>query len=405
MKKLKLIALFFLYQNVHAQTFTLNGTVTNKDTGTVVLNYVNANNKPCSDTTTISQGKFQFNGMVAGTDHAYFDTDPFVLNEDKNCWTRLFIEPGVINMSFKYGDMKNARIDGSNLQKQYDAFYESKINEIQKLVRLSSSADSIRTLLKNGSLDPKLADQKIKDLNKRYAPIQQSLNNTDLSYIRNHPNSYVSLALLDFLVGRIPGDSVDIYYPQLSGEVKNSSLDHRFLEHYSLYKKVMGNDFPFDRIKMNEPAPRFALYKTDSDSISLDVFKGSVVLLEFWELTCMPCLQANPLIEKLRQGYNEKEFRVIAITSSPERELSKLNTYMEKNKLSQWIHVSTSNEFRKVNGVILNGDFSNYHRLGVPRTILIDKSGKVIYKHLGFSVEDMSQLELLVKKSVSESIN
>lgn len=405
MKKLKLIALFFLYQNVHAQPFTLNGTVTDKDTGTVVLNYINANNKPCSDTTTIRQGKFQFNGKVAGADHALLDTDPFVLNEGKACWTLLFIEPGVINMTFKYGDMKNVRITGSIQQKQYDVWYKSKSNKIQELVRLSSSADSIRTLLKNGSIDPKLADQKSKDLDKRYAPIQRSLNNMDLSYISSHPDSYVSLALLNLLIGRVPGDSVDIYYPQLSGEVKNSSLDHRFLEHYAMYKKVIGDDFPFDKIKMNEPAPTFTLYKTDTDSISLDVFKGSVVLLEFWELTCLPCLKANPLIEKLRQGYNEKEFKVIAITSSPERELSKLNTYMEKNKLSQWVHVSTNNEFRKLKSVILNGDFSNYHRLDVPRTILIDKSGKVIYKKLGFSVEDMSHLELLVKRLVIESIN
>jgi peroxiredoxin len=404
LKKLTLVALFFLCHNIHAQSFTLHGTITDKDTGTVVLNYVNANNKICSDTASIKQGKFQFNGTVAGADHALLITDPFWLDDDKTTWKNIFIEPGVVNIAFRYDEMNNAQITGSNLQELSEAVlkvkYDSK--EYKETRLISSSMDSIRLLLKSGSIDPGLADQKMQDLRKRSAPIWQVLYNTDLSYIRSHPDSYVSLMLLKYLISYIPDDSIDISYSKLSEEVKNSSLGFGFLEYYSRYKKLIGNDFPFDKIKMNEIAPIFTLYNTATDSITLDAFKGSVVLLEFWELTCLPCLQANPHIEKLRGQYSEKEFKVIAITSSSVRELPKLNAYITKNKLSQWIHVSTSGEFRSIKNEVVHGDFSHYYRLGVPRTILIDKSGKVIFKNVDYSVEEMQRLAFLVKKAVSE---
>lgn len=294
---LQVSSLLFLGLNVNAQSFVLQGSVSGKDTGVVLLHYINSSNVLCRDTATVRQGKFTFSGSVAGADYAMLDSDTNYLYADNAYSRHLFIEPGTIHISFKYGDLGNATISGSKTQMESDALDLTKGRELDLIKLIRDSVDAIRLLLKNNSIDAQLAEKKIKELQKIAAPAWQSMTNKDVQYIQQHPESYVSLMLLTYLIGQLPEDSMDVLYANLSNEVKNSSLDYEFLKYYSRYKKAMGKAYPFDQMKMNEKAPDFTIYKTVTDSMTLDTFKGSVVLLEFWELTCLPCLEANPFLE------------------------------------------------------------------------------------------------------------
>ncbi len=121
-KKIITICFLFSYNDVNAQSFTLNGTIVGKDTGIAVLNYVNANNKRCSDTATINQAKFQFSGSVKSVDYALLDIDPYYLGGANSNNRQLFIEPGIIYIVCKYGEIGNAEIKGSNTQTKSDFF-------------------------------------------------------------------------------------------------------------------------------------------------------------------------------------------------------------------------------------------------------------------------------------------
>jgi len=404
LKRLRIIAFLFLCQIGNAQSFTLNGSIVGKDTGIVIFYYRNANGQGCSDTADVKQGKFQFNGTVESADYALLDTDTNYVYGDNTYSRYLFIEPGVINIAFKDGDLGNAKITGSISQKESDLFYKSERKKIKELKFLTSSVDSIRLLLKNGSIDAQIADNKIKDLNKKGAPVWQSIFNNDLSYINKHPRSYVSLMLLKHLVGRISNDSVDMFYSRLSEKVKGSSLDYGFLENYSKYKKAIGEEYAFDKISINETAPIFAVYNAN-DTITLNTFKGKVLLLEFWELTCLPCLQANPQLEIIRKKYRKDDFQIIGITSTSIKELPILSTYINKNNIFNWIHVSTNIEGKKERSEVLKGMFNNYVSLGVPKSVLIDKKGRVVYKNFGYSEETIQNLELLINEAINDRNN
>lgn len=51
----------------------------------------------------------------------------------------------------------------------------------------------------------------------------------------------------------------------------------------------------------------------DGNQVSVKDFKGSVILIDFWESWCGPCLQVFPAMQQLREEHPDK-FKVFAVT-------------------------------------------------------------------------------------------
>lgn len=51
----------------------------------------------------------------------------------------------------------------------------------------------------------------------------------------------------------------------------------------------------------------------DGNDVNISEFEGSIVLIDFWESWCGPCLQVFPAMEDLRQEHPDK-FEVLAVT-------------------------------------------------------------------------------------------
>jgi len=405
LKLISVIALCFIGRSGTAQPFTLSGRVAGLDTGSIVLRYRNVENQMTNDTAILRQGTFRFQGSVAGGDNALINTNPYNSYRSPkasyNVYERfLFIEPGVITMDFPFGEIGSATLSGANIQKEADALKKSQSKDIAVIQLLKASIDSVRTLLKNGSIAPKTAEENLAQLSKIHRPIWQRKTDQDLAYIRRHRNSYVSLSLLRYAIGQLPTDSIDALYANLSSAVKNSSLGATFVESYARYKKAVGEEYSFDRIKVGDPAPSFTLFMANKDTVSLEQFKGSPVLLEFWEMTCLPCLKANPLFERLRQQHSESGLNVIAVTTTANEEMDDLHEYIAKNKLLEWMHVSANPKYNPLQKQILKGELKSYYALGVPRTILIDRNGTVIYKNDGYSKEALTALSLALENNI-----
>jgi len=397
----KVILLCLICHIATGQPFTLTGTIKGKDSGRIFLHYKDVNNQLQSTSAAIQQGKFHVQGTVAGADRALLEIDS---TEDAyNSTSRfLFIEPSMMNVTFQAGKIGEATISGSKTQSESNAWNRFKDQELSEVKRITAAVDSLRALLKNGAVDGKAAGDRIKELNIKAAPLWRKMNRNDVDYINQHPGSYLSVSLLTYLVGRLPDDSVDHLYEQLSVKVKTSSLGNRFSESYIRYKKAVGAEYPFDRLTPGSSAPPFSLYKQNGDSFGTTAYKGRVVLLEFWELTCLPCLEANPNLEKLRQSYKDGEVRIIAVTSTQKPEFAQLLSYIDKNKLSHWTHVSIDKTNDQSHDVILWGSFQLYRGLGVPRTVVIDRNGKVVYKNFGYSKKEFETLKAIVGKAVAD---
>ncbi len=51
----------------------------------------------------------------------------------------------------------------------------------------------------------------------------------------------------------------------------------------------------------------------DGDAISVSDFKGKVVMIDFWETWCKPCLATFPVLQRLQEEYPD-DFVVLAVT-------------------------------------------------------------------------------------------
>ena len=139
---------------------------------------------------------------------------------------------------------------------------------------------------------------------------------------------------------------------------------------------------------IGKPAPDFQVTDLKGEPLSLEKYRGQVVLLDFWATWCGPCIVEMPKIKKTYEQYKEQQFQIIGI--SLDRSKEPLEAYVEKEKLG-WVHYwDESREIRTLYGV-----------WGIPSAFLIDGEGIIRKASLGgFDVE--TAVAELVKENLAK---
>ena len=139
---------------------------------------------------------------------------------------------------------------------------------------------------------------------------------------------------------------------------------------------------------IGKPAPDFQVTDLKGETLSLEKYRGQVVLLDFWATWCGPCIVEMPKIKKTYEQYKDQQFQIIGI--SLDRSKEPLETYIEEEKLA-WIHYwDESREIRTLYGV-----------WGIPSAFLIDGKGIIRKASLGgFDVE--TAVAELVKENLAK---
>lgn len=100
-------------------------------------------------------------------------------------------------------------------------------------------------------------------------------------------------------------------------------------------------------------------------------YAGKVVLLEFWATWCGPCLTEIPNLKKTYEKYHPQGFEIIGINIDDD--LQNLEKGLDKYRFP-W-QVVADHKRKQAGKVRL---YDRFAVRGVPRGILIDRSGKVI---------------------------
>jgi len=127
--------------------------------------------------------------------------------------------------------------------------------------------------------------------------------------------------------------------------------------------------------------PDLTLRTFSGKDIRLKSLGEKVVLLDFWELWCGPCLNSLPGINELSRKYRSSGFIAIGITSG---KMEDVTEYLSVNEI----------EFEQVPG---NSRLSGFFKVNsYPRYILIDKKGIIRHIWYGFSEELESKIKSLI---------
>ena len=133
----------------------------------------------------------------------------------------------------------------------------------------------------------------------------------------------------------------------------------------------------------NESVHPFQLRSFDDKLISSESFAGKVVLLDFWEVWCGPCIASMPKVNDLYKKYNKQGFEIFGMMSE-EEQLPAARKLVEKNGLS-FANLISKQDIKK-----------QFNILAVPTYILLDRTGKVSFICEGFSTNLESEIQRLL---------
>jgi thiol-disulfide isomerase/thioredoxin len=274
--------------------------------------------------------------------------------------------------------------DTSNINYPFGALKATNVIEFSKCKEI----EDIKGYTKKEVQEKEEFEQKYRDdlmtndsLKKIYKQISKTIIKKQLEFIKLHSDNYIYLWWFNLVIKGRP----DIEPESLLAFFKSVL--------YPKYKHLSETDWILNYLQIrsmsiNNPAPDFVARDITGKEVSLKQLKGKFVLLNFWATWCVPCVAELPLIKKLREEIPEDKLVIVSI--SEDENMSDLENGIKKYGLN-WSNICCNDD-------ILNKyNFAN----GIPKTVLIDKEGRLVFKQLGplNSIEELKALILYTKSS------
>lgn len=125
-------------------------------------------------------------------------------------------------------------------------------------------------------------------------------------------------------------------------------------------------------------------------NVSLDQFRGEVVLLDFWASWCGPCRQSLPEFERFYATHQQQGFEVIAINMDENPEDGR--DFVAKMVLSYhlWMRPNES-------------QITPFELEGLPVSYLLDRQGKVLKRYVGFNQRHWNRMQWDIQAALKDS--
>ena len=119
-------------------------------------------------------------------------------------------------------------------------------------------------------------------------------------------------------------------------------------------------------------APNFTVKNLQGEEVSLEDYKGKVVLLNFWATWCFPCIKEMPDLETLWQRYRDQGFVVLGISNDDAKKQKRVKNFVKKAELSFPIALDPDSTVSDV-----------YEVAGIPASYIINREGEAVARVLG----------------------
>ena len=119
---------------------------------------------------------------------------------------------------------------------------------------------------------------------------------------------------------------------------------------------------------IGQPVPDFTATDLDGNPISLEQYRGKVVLLDFWAVWCGPCIAEMPNVKRVYNNYKDEGFDIIGISLDIDE--ARLRNYLKENDIS-WQQVFSGEGWQSPVS-------RQYGIRAIPAQWLIDRDGTLI---------------------------
>ena len=353
--------------------FTLNGTITGKDSGKLYLIYTKGITR-ITDSAEIKNGKFKFSGTIDEPTKGELIDDIKVRRSGyKNYYSDFYLEPTTMFISLLNFHFEDAELSNSKTNDEYRLFKKELNPVFDQIYRLKNEANATQKIQKP------LSDSLL-----RYNAITK-INLFD--FLERFPNSFIALNAIERLsyFAEFTADSIIILLNSLNPNIQKTfaaqRLNRLFTNHVN---SAVGHQ-----------ASDFTRRDANGNLITLSSYKGKYVLMDFWASWCLPCRKITPHIKELYEKYHSKGLEVIAI--SCDDKYSDWRNALQNDRMYSFINILSFSDDdmsflkndNRVGNASWNGELrKQFDLMPIPVQVLVNKEGIIIGRYGDFEILD-----------------
>jgi peroxiredoxin len=137
------------------------------------------------------------------------------------------------------------------------------------------------------------------------------------------------------------------------------------------------------QVEKTKLAPSWELQDLDGKTVHSSDFKSKVVVLDFWATWCPPCRAEIPGFVELQKKYQAQGLVVVGV-SVDQVSADTVKSFANKLKINYPVVLTDTKIVDAYGGID-----------GLPTTFVIDRTGRIVKQHLGFT--EKSEIESEIK--------
>ncbi|MDE1192027.1 MAG: TlpA disulfide reductase family protein [Arachidicoccus sp.] len=147
-----------------------------------------------------------------------------------------------------------------------------------------------------------------------------------------------------------------------------------------------------DLITTGQQVPSFSFEIEKGKTVSINDYKGKLVLINLFATWCPPCNEELPLAQKDIWDKHKDNPHFAFFVFGREQDWAKVLPFKEKKGFTFPI---LPDEGRKI--------YSLFAKSFIPRNYLVDENGKIIYQSMGFSTNEFQKLVQIIDQHLKNN--
>lgn len=174
--------------------------------------------------------------------------------------------------------------------------------------------------------------------------------------------------------------------PVEASRVSNPAFRLAAVKQSSMADLAVGEVANFTASEGLKPVPNIEFRTLDGAPISLDAFRGKVLVVNFWATWCAPCKRELPSLDRLQSQVGTDDLAVLAI-SIDRRGADKVAPYLKQVALPHLaVYLDQKNKLGRAFGAF-----------GLPTTYVVDQRGREVGRLIGPAEWDSDESVALVR--------
>lgn len=142
--------------------------------------------------------------------------------------------------------------------------------------------------------------------------------------------------------------------------------------------------------QVGQAAPSYRAATIAGDSVALSDLRGHPVVVNVWATWCAPCRSETPFLQSLYEAHEADGLRVLGISVDQRGSLEAVRSFLDEHEVTYTTLVDP--EMRAMD---------TFYVLGLPTTLLVDRSGTVRLIRTGPVSEDDQEFLTALREALS----